>query len=70
MVSLILVTNGAVLSSEKTLQPDVGGEYLPSSYATMGVFKCLGSTCKSDRGFSSKTGQKVRPILCTEERAA
>lgn len=38
MVSLILVTNGAMLSDGETLQPDVGGD------ATMAVFKPLGST--------------------------
>lgn len=51
MVSLILVTNGAMLSFGETLQPDVGSEYSPSSYAAMGVFKPLGFTHKSDDGF-------------------
>lgn len=29
MVSVIVVTNGAMLSYGETLQPDVGGEYWP-----------------------------------------
>lgn len=62
MVSVILVTNGAMLSYGETLQPDVGGDYPASSCATVALLKPLGSTRGSNDGFFSKTEQEVRSV--------